>query len=179
MKEKEIELNKREYNYRKLENNQSKEDNKRDPSIPAKIKVNEIGVEPAEQTKTIQTSSCTEQEAKNVYLTESIGTSYEGSNSFPKITYFSGEEPKPQNEATYEEWRYKVECIKKDGIYSEQIIAQAVRKSLKGPDKRVLLPLGPSVSIKDMLSRLEGVFGNVATGESILQEFFYCLTESR
>ena len=171
LKEKEIELRKREYNYRKLENNHSKEDNKGDPSIPAKIKVNEIGVEPAEQTKTIQTSSCTEQEAKNVNLTESIGTSYEGSNSCPKITYFSGEEPKPKNEATYEEWRYEVECIKKDGIYSEQIIAQAVRKSLKGPAKRVLLPLGPSVSIKDMLSRLEGVFGNVATGESILQEF--------
>ena len=117
LKEKEIEFSKRQYNYRKLENNQSKEDNKRDPSIPAKIKVNEIGVEPAEQTKTIQTSSCTEQEAKNVNLTESIGTSYEGSNSCPKITYFSGEEPKPKNEATYEEWRYEVECIKKDGIY--------------------------------------------------------------
>ena len=172
LNEKEIELSKRESNYRKLENHQRKEDNKSDQSIPAKIKSKAIGVEPAEQTKTIQTSSCTEQEAKNVNLTESIGTSYEGSNSCPKITYFSGEEPKPKNEATYEEWRYEVECIKKDGIYSEQIIAQAVRKSLKGPAKRVLLPLGPSVSIKDMLSRLEGVFGNVATGESILQEFY-------
>ena len=79
LKEKEIELSKREYNYRKLENNQSKEDNKRDPSIPAKIKVNEIGIEPAEQTKTIPISDCTEQEAKIVNLpkaTESIGISY-------------------------------------------------------------------------------------------------------
>ena len=57
------ELSKRESNYQKLENNQSKENNKSDPSIPAKIKVNAIGAEPAEQTKTIPTSNCTEQEA--------------------------------------------------------------------------------------------------------------------
>ena len=51
-------------------------------------------------------------------------------------------------------------------------LPEAFGKSLKGPAKRVLLPLGPSVSIKDMLSRLEVIFGNVSTGESILQEFY-------
>ena len=56
LKEKEIELSKRESNYPKFVNNQSKGDNKSDLSIPAKIKVNAIGTEPAEQTKTIPTS---------------------------------------------------------------------------------------------------------------------------
>ena len=176
LNEKEIELSRRESNHKTLGINQTNEDNKRSSTnILTKSKANAIGAELDEETKTILTSNYTEKEAKSVDLpkaTEIIGTSYEGSNSFPKITSFSGEEPKPKSEATYEEWIYEVECIQKDSIYSEQIIAQAVRKSLKGPAKRVLLPLGPSVSIKDMLSRLEGVFGNVATGESILQEFY-------
>ena len=175
LNEKEIELSRRESNHKTLGIDQTKEDNKSSTNILTKSKANAIGAEPDEESKTILTSNYTEKEAKSVDLpkaTEIIGTSYEGSNSFPKITSFSGEEPKPKSEATYEEWIYEVECIQKDSIYSEQIIAQAVRKSLKGPAKRVLLPLGPSVSIKDMLSRLEGVFGNVATGESILQEFY-------
>ena len=69
-----MELSKRESNYLKLVNNHSKEDNKSDPSIPAKIKVNAVGVEPVEQTKTIPTSNCTEQEAKIVNLPKTTGT---------------------------------------------------------------------------------------------------------
>ena len=38
--------------------------------------------------------------------------------------------------------------------------------------KGFFLPFGASVNIEDMLSRLEGVFGNVATRERILQEFY-------
>ena len=99
LNEKEIELSRRESNHKTLGINQTKEDNKSSTNILTKIKVNAIGAEPDEQTKTILTSNYTEKEAKSVDLpkaTEIIGTSYEGSNSFPKITSFSGEEPKTQ-----------------------------------------------------------------------------------
>ena len=103
LNEKEIELSRREFNHKTLGINQTKEDNKSSTNILTKSKANAIGAEPDEQTMTILTSNYTEKEAKSVDLpkaTESIGTSYERSNSFPKITSFSGEEPKPKNEAT-------------------------------------------------------------------------------
>ena len=50
------------------------------------------------------------------------------------------------------------------------MIAQAIRKSLSGQAKRVLLPLGTASTVNEMLEKLEGVFGNVATGMSVLEE---------
>ena len=39
---------------------------------------------------------------------------------FPKFTVCSGEDPKPKGEATYDEWKYEVNCTIKEGIYPEQ-----------------------------------------------------------
>ena len=91
---------------------------------------------------------------------------------FPKFSIFSGEDPKPKTEATFEEWKYEVSCLRKDKIYSDTVIGQAIRKSLKGQAKKVLLPMGSGASVDEILVRLEGVFGNVATPMSILQEFY-------
>ena len=33
---------------------------------------------------------------------------------FPKFSPFSGDEPKPKVEASFEEWKYEVECIRKE-----------------------------------------------------------------
>ena len=91
---------------------------------------------------------------------------------FPKFSPFSGEDPKPKLEASYEEWKYEVNCKRRGGIYSDEIIAQAIRKSARGQAKSVLLTMGITARVESILKRLEGVFGNLATGESILQEFY-------
>lgn len=91
---------------------------------------------------------------------------------FPKFSVFSGDEHKAKSEATFEEWKYEVNCIQKEGTYREEAIAQAIRKSLTGQAKRVLLPMGTSPTVEEILSKLDGIFGNVATGESVLQEFY-------
>ena len=90
---------------------------------------------------------------------------------FPKFSIFSGEEPKPKGEASYEEWKYEVACTRKENIYPSQVLAQAIRKSLRGQSKRQVLSIGTTASREDILHRLEGVFGNVATAESVLQNF--------
>ena len=92
--------------------------------------------------------------------------------SFPKITVFSGEEPRPKSESSFEKWTYEVRCLRKDKMYSEATIGQAIRKSLKGQAKKVLLPMGSDATVDQIIQRLEGVFGNVATPMSILQEFY-------
>ena len=91
---------------------------------------------------------------------------------FPKFSPFSGDDPKPKTEASFEEWKYEVECIRKEKEHSDVAITQAVRKSLRGQAKRVILPLGTSANITCLMERLENVFGNVASGQAILKEFY-------
>ena len=91
---------------------------------------------------------------------------------FPKFTTFSGDEPKQKKEITFEEWKYEVQCTLKEGVVSHQAIAQAIRKSLIGQAKQVLMSSGTTAKIDEILKRLERVFGNVASGESTLQEFY-------
>ena len=38
--------------------------------------------------------------------------------SFPEFSPFSGEDPKPKSEASFEEWRYEVNCARESGDYS-------------------------------------------------------------
>ena len=123
-------------------------------------------------TVEIDTTSVTGLETKVNKTTNNEEINPDKNALYPKFSVFSGEEPKSKSEASYEEWKYEVRCVRNDRIHSEHIIAQAIRKSLRGQAKRVLLPLGPTANIEEILKRLEGVFGNVATGESVLQEFY-------
>ena len=68
-------------------------------------------------------------------------------------------------------------CVRQEKVFSDVVINQAIRKSLKGQAKRVLLPMGVTAKTSEILTRLEGVFGNVATGESILQEFYTAIQQ--
>ena len=89
--------------------------------------------------------------------------------SFPKFSPFSGEDPKPKAEASFEEWRYEVNCARESGDYSASMIAQAIRKSLRNPAKKLLLPLGTSASVEIMMDKLNNSYDNVAKGQSILR----------
>ena len=91
---------------------------------------------------------------------------------FPEITAFLGKENRPKGEASYEEWRYEVKCLQRDGIYSKYVIGQAIRKSLRGPTKREIIQMGPTATVEEIMERLESTFANVATGMSVMQEFF-------
>lgn len=90
----------------------------------------------------------------------------------PYIGTFSGSEPKPKHESSFEDFKLEVESLIAAEIYSNIDIAQAIRKALKGQAKKVLLTMGPSAKPQDMVKRIESVFGNVASGEAVLQEFY-------
>ena len=75
------------------------------------------------------------------------GQTVDRSILFPKFTAFSGDQPKPKNEATYKEWKYEVNCTLKAGTYTEEILAQAIRKSMRNQATRVILPLGVTANV--------------------------------
>ncbi len=57
-------------------------------------------------------------------------------------------------------------------MHPDYKVAQAIRKSLRGQAKRALIPLGTTTTVDEMVNKLETIFGNVASGESVLQTFY-------
>ena len=88
----------------------------------------------------------------------------------PNVSLFSGLEPVPKNESTFEAWRLEIESLR--NRLPEYLVNQLIRNSLKVPARNTLLTLGPLASSQEILKKLESVFGNVASGQSILQEFY-------
>ena len=56
--------------------------------------------------------------------------------------------------------------------YPDYVPNQAICNSLKGPARKALITLKPNASSADIINKLESVFGNIASGESVLQEFY-------
>ena len=90
----------------------------------------------------------------------------------PFLCTFSGTDPRPKNESSFDDWRVEVESLIASKHYSDFAISQAIRKSLKVPAKRVLLAMSITASSRYIISRLENVYGNVACGQAVVQEFY-------
>ena len=58
-------------------------------------------------------------------------------------------------------------------VYPEHLLLEAIRMSLKGKARTVLLHLGELASSRDILFELEGIYGNVSSSEKV-KEQFYC-----
>ena len=90
----------------------------------------------------------------------------------PYIGTFSGTEPRPKNESSFDDWGVDVETLIASKKYSDFVISQTIRKSLRVPAKRALLAMSTTASSRDIISRLENVYGNVACGQAVVQEFY-------
>ena len=86
----------------------------------------------------------------------------------PRIPTFSGEE---KSEVTFEVWKYEVTCIINDGSYPDTVVLQCIRNSLKGKARALLLTL-PDATPKQLVDKLDGVYGNVYSSEAIFQQFY-------
>lgn len=89
-----------------------------------------------------------------------------------KIPQFSGDEPAQKGDVTYEVWRFEVRCLMQDSQVIEPVLLQAIRKSLRGTARQMLIPLGESASSSQILEKLDGLFGNVSSNEAVMQRFY-------
>ena len=96
----------------------------------------------------------------------------------PYLTQFSGTEPELKNESSFEDWKAETQCLIKSKVYPDYIVSQAIRNSLKGQARKALSTLDPLTNSDGIISKLESLFGNVASGLSILQEFFTAVQNS-
>ena len=89
----------------------------------------------------------------------------------PKLPIFSGEDTKGSGDTIYSEWRFEVQCLISDPEVTDHLTIQAIRRSLKGTARKVMIPLGERASIEDILNKLDAMFGDVSSKGMIMQEF--------
>ena len=90
-----------------------------------------------------------------------------------QITFFCGSEEPQKGETSYEVWNFEVKCLQKSNYLPDHLLLPAIRNSLKGTARSMLVPLGESAYVKDILLKLDGFYGKVSTNETLIQSF-YC-----
>ena len=88
----------------------------------------------------------------------------------PKITWFSGTEPK-SGETTYELWKHDVRCLMNQS-YEEDSILNAVRRFLRGEAGYVALRLPLDATVEEILQKLDSIYGSVDKKVELLAEFY-------
>ena len=85
----------------------------------------------------------------------------------PRFPIFSGED---KSETSFEVWKSDVKCAIREGTCSDALILQAIRTSLKGKARSLLLTL-PNATPTEIIAKLEGVYGNIYPTEQLIQQF--------
>ncbi|KAH3793779.1 hypothetical protein DPMN_147300 [Dreissena polymorpha] len=60
----------------------------------------------------------------------------------------------------------------KSGIYHQYVLRQSIRNSITGKPRKVLSTLKPDASLQEILKTLETNFGDIKTGQSVMEIFY-------
>ena len=89
-------------------------------------------------------------------------------NYFPRISVFSGDS---KGDTTYDLWKYEVTCLMKEN-YLPDVIAQAVRKSLRGEAGRIAMRLGINATVEEIVTKMDSIYGIIDNKEILLAQFY-------
>ena len=87
----------------------------------------------------------------------------------PKLPICSGEE---KSETSFDVWKLEVKCVLREDNYTGSSVLQAIRGSLKGKARSLLLSLSEHATAENIIEKLIGVYGNVYSSEVLLENFF-------
>nr|KAG5705225.1 hypothetical protein BaRGS_011251 [Batillaria attramentaria] len=90
----------------------------------------------------------------------------------PRLSCFTGNNTKKDTEASYDLWRYEVECLRASGTHNEQAVLEAARRSLRGEAARIAMRLGTHSTLENLLTKFGSVYGATQSKESILAQFY-------
>jgi len=88
----------------------------------------------------------------------------------PRIPLFYGEVGK--GEVSYSTWAHELKCLVLANQHEEDVLLQAIRKSLRGEAADVLRRCGVEATVKQILKEFEANFGDIDTPETILKKFY-------
>ena len=137
----------------------------------AKMRImSRIGASPAMKPRVIKPEPLKAAPSTNLYASGSFDTPYQHVvHEEPKISAFSGT---PGRDASFGRWRYEVRCLMMDKRHPEHAVLTAARRSLRSPAADVLVRLGASASLECIIGKLQSLYGNVLSGEDLLEKFY-------
>ena len=86
------------------------------------------------------------------------------------ISKFSGTEPTPSDEHTFDQWCIDVKAYQ--ASYPDSILLPAIRKSIVGKVKSVIRHLGPSYTVDEVITVLTPEYEGVARSDMIFKDFY-------
>ena len=86
------------------------------------------------------------------------------------IGKFSGTEPVPDNELTFDQWKIDVRSYQTS--VPDHILLPAVRKLIVGKAQLVVQTLGPNYSVEDIIKCLAREYEGVASSDIVFKEFY-------
>ena len=88
----------------------------------------------------------------------------------PKLQIFTGAEDK--KDTPYEAWKYEVETLIKEGVFSAHVIATSAKKSLRGEAAKIARRLGCDATVDDLIKKFDGIYGTVEDSNVLLSQFY-------
>lgn len=76
-----------------------------------------------------------------------------------------------KHDTSYRQWRFEIDCLQKEKIYSEPRLRYQIRRSLKGEAGTVAERLGPDASLSALIEELDLNYGSSDNAEDCLAEF--------
>ena len=90
--------------------------------------------------------------------------------TLPKLTWFCGTTPIRKGHTSFVAWKHEVEGLR--NIYPENIVVQAMRRSLRSPAVEDTWHLGQDANYKDIMEALEIGYGDVTEAETLMSELY-------
>ena len=86
------------------------------------------------------------------------------------ISKFSGTEPTPSDELTFNQWCIDVKSYQ--ASYTDNILLPAIRKLIVGRAKLVIRHLGPSYTVEEVIAALIQEYEGVSSSNVIFKDFY-------
>jgi hypothetical protein len=93
------------------------------------------------------------------------------SSKIPSLPVFNGTFSKP-SDVTYTQWRYAVVCLQKQQLYSDAILMQSIRQSVRGRGFDALYTLGDDPTVLQVIAKFDRLFGKALTPSEVMQDFY-------
>ena len=91
-------------------------------------------------------------------------------NKPPVLPNFSGSNPVPKDEGSYEQWKFQVTGALK--ICTKEAVRSAIVRSVRGEVCEMISFLGFDGDLTDILEKVEKCFGKQLSGDRLQQEFY-------
>ena len=101
-------------------------------------------------------------------LDEPIISSYH----YPKLSIFYGEEGK--GDVTWTAFKYEIESLIHQNVYSEEQILLGLRRSSKGKAADKLRRLGTKAHLLEVIEKFDNEYGSVESRETVMRKFYSC-----